>query len=135
MTQQIHFVHLSTEKILFRSSFLPVSTNMTHCVHKFMCDSHHISPLFLKPWTFQNIEVLASIVQKVESSIQGTVSSTYTSSRGIMICPPISIDITMVCNSVSQDSYISERVKEQLNLEIKDAVNVSIFEFVSEKTK
>ena len=52
-----------------------------------------------------------------------------------MIRPPISIDITMVCDTGSQDSYISERVKEQLNLRIKDAVNVSIFEFDSEKAE
>ena len=41
----------------------------------------------------------------------------------------------MVRDTASQDSYISERVKEQLNLRIKDAVNVSIFEFGSEQSE
>ena len=53
----------------------------------------------------------------------------------IMICPPISIDITMVHDPGLQGSCISERIKEQLNLQMKDAVNVSIFEFGSEKIK
>ena len=39
----------------------------------------------------------------------------------------------MVRDSGSKRSYISERVKQELNLGIKDAVNVSIFEFGSEK--
>ena len=52
-----------------------------------------------------------------------------------MLCPPIYIDITMVRGSGSKGSYISERIKEELNLGIKDAVNVSISEFGSEKQK
>ena len=41
----------------------------------------------------------------------------------------------MVCDSGSVVSCIFERVKEQLNLQIKDAVNVSFFKFGSEKTE
>ena len=41
----------------------------------------------------------------------------------------------MVHDSGSQGSYISERVKEELNLWIKDVVNVIIFEFGSEKAE
>ena len=39
----------------------------------------------------------------------------------------------MVCDSGWKGSYISERVKEQLNLQIKDAVNVSISILVVKK--
>ena len=39
----------------------------------------------------------------------------------------------MIHDSGSQSSYISERIKEQLNLEIKDEMNFSFLEFVSEK--
>ena len=52
-----------------------------------------------------------------------------------MICSAISIDITMVCDSGSQGLCISERVKEQLNLRVKDAVNVNIFKFSSKKAE
>ena len=52
-----------------------------------------------------------------------------------MICPSISLGITMVRDTASQDSCISERVKEQLNLRIKVAVAVSIFECGSEKAE
>ena len=41
----------------------------------------------------------------------------------------------MVQDSKSKGSYISERVKEELNLAIKDAVNFSILEFGSEKAE